>query len=1149
MAARPTGSFYPTTSGSTSSSRASSGTTPLYGNYGDWQGKAGNIWKGMSGLGMPGRTLESLAFGDDLIAQGIINALGIKGYAQDIGGKEGPQLHGTDSDDLYDWWQSTFLPAYRGSPSEWYGTGTGGSGVDPNSKLWDPAGEAEGWAGLETAFGNLPLSMPSFDEMNFDDTQMNNIWERLQDIQAFDPNMPNLEGLGTNVTNIYEQLYGGPGRDRGGIQGFEMTDALRQLFPTGQLHTGAATVTDLLGEITDWKAPRSIGGARDDAQSILDTLGKVQGTFEDGDGITQLIQNEILRAGKLKSDLKAVEVPDLTAPYNQIVEMSKLLPGVTDELGQITGMSGADRDLMGVISKLVSGETPTAGELQMIVTALTPELDPYKVTPDDLTMPTGAMMLKAIGDRLPGADQIMSQLKLPEIGVSDLALPEIGVSDLALPGAKALEDSIVGRLPDAATLLDKMPFGDMKPDDLLQRLPFGGMTSDDLIDLLPGVDPMSYRDEVLSLLPDISAGDLSLPDAGKILERLTMPDPMMMLDKMPFGEISGTDLLDRMPGVSPTEFQDKILSLMPKIEAGDLSLPEADDLLTALPFDEVSKNDLLDQFVQSPIEFQQALLDFLPKVTAADLDLPKVTAADLGLPEVTATDMKRLGVLPSLEAADLGLPDVTLRTLGIDPATMGDPITSAITSALAGGFGPESPFEQALKGAKDRITGLTPTIDAVTPDQLLAALKDPLGEIGPDRLLGEIPFDEISGDALLGEMPFDRIGGDQMLDAITNLFPESLTPQVEGLLPGKDDILGAITSRMGQDLLPGDVGIDFSGADQTDLLSNLGLDFSGIRDLTELGMPADIWEGFADVGPLAEFLGGMDQNFWGDLQDVLGGRITMDDFTTGIKDLERRLGIKLDAAAKPVASEDGDTGDGKKDDGDTEMASDWNSWLKTLQDQITASYGKDPSEFGTEEGETYSDWLRADPVTASLMADFESETKQSRLQLREDLSRMGLLQTSTDTADAFADFETGVDRGQLDVLSDAAKRMQDLRTGAMDRGTTLADTMSRHDISVGDLTGWFEGDRTIGGQELDLDKLAVAIASLNPDLKLDQSPEGVQRAIFEIMLDSLGGSMDSEYLDQLRNILKEERPEGAGGGNWLWNAITGVATKQGANDD
>ena len=99
----------------------------------------------------------------------------------------------------------------------------------------------------------------------------------------------------------------------------------------------------------------------------------------------------------------------------------------------------------------------------------------------------------------------------------------------------------------------------------------------------------------------------------------------------------------------------------------------------------------------------------------------------------------------------------------------------------------------------------------------------------------------------------------------------------------------------------------------------------------------------------------------------------------------------------------------------------------------------------------------------------------------------------------------------------------------MDRGTTLADTMSRHDISVGDLTGWFDGDRTIGGQELDLDKLAVAIASLNPDLKLDESPEGVQRAIFEIMLDSLGGSMDPDHLKRMRDILSEPRPEGAGG--------------------
>ena len=1158
-----------------------------------WKGKAGSIWQAgtPASLGMPGRTLESLAYGGgvspDTIAQGIINTLGIPGYEQDVGGREGSQLYGTDRDELYDWWQGTFLPAYRDGVHSFERTG-GATGAD-DAKIWDPEGEKAGWSGLETAFGNLPPSLPSFDQIsfNFDEPQINTIWSRLQDIQDFDPNMPDLSGLGTNVTNIYDQLYGVPGSDKRGIQDFEITDALRQLFPGGELYTGADTVSGLLDKVTDWDAPASIGTARDDAARILGDLQAAQGTFSaDEIGLTDLINQAIDRSDVLGRGLDAIKVPDITTPYNQIVKMSDLLPGVTDELNQITGMSEADRDLMGVLAKLVSGQTPTAGELQTIVTALTPELDPYQVTTADLTMPTSDSMLKAISQVLPGADKILGQLDLPDIGVSDLAMPTAG--DLRM--------DIARRLPGATAILDEMPFDKMIKGDLLERMPFSDITSDNLIDLLPGVDPIAYKDAVLSLMPDISAGDLSLPEASNILERLTMPDAKMMLGQMPFKEISGTDILDRLPGVSPLQFEEKILSLMPKIEAGDLSLPEADDLLTALPFDEVTKNDLLDQFVQSPMEFQQALLDWLPKVTAADLDLPTLEAGDLGLPTVTAADMKRLGVLPSLGADDLGLPTLTGDDIDLAIDTdelIGDPIAKAISSAVAE-LGDDSPFDLALKAAKNRITDLEPTIDAVSPQQLLGALEDPFAEIGPEGLLGAMPFDKIQDDQMLNAITslFPETLSPQVNTLLSEAMPESLLPQISALLPGKDDVLGAIEDRLGQgllpsdvgidfsgqdlmpgdlgidfskqgllpsdvgidfsgqDLLPGDVGINFSGEDQLNLLRNLGLDFSGISSPTELGLKKDVWEdllGFkAAAGPLAEFIGGMDQNFWGNLEDVLEGRITTTDFNDRIRKLTEA--IESGRSGKPVVVDD--EGEGRGEDGDPEMASDWNTWLKGLQDQITKSYGRDPSEFGTGEGETYADWLRADPITASLIDDFEAEAKKGRAQLTEDLSRMGLLQTSTDTADAFGEFDAATLRGRGDVLSDAAKRMQDLRTAAMDRGTTLADTMSRHDISVGDLTGWFGDERTIRGEELDLDKLAVAIASLNPDLKLDDSPEGVQRAIFEIMLDSLGGNLSPEYLQQLRDVLKEERPEGAGGGNWftrglgsIWGAIEDAVNK------
>jgi len=302
----------------------------------------------------------------------------------------------------------------------------------------------------------------------------------------------------------------------------------------------------------------------------------------------------------------------------------------------------------------------------------------------------------------------------------------------------------------------------------------------------------------------------------------------------------------------------------------------------------------------------------------------------------------------------------------------------------------------------------------------------------------------------------------------------------------------------------------------------LGLDFSGIRDLTEMGMPEEIWNQFSGVGDLANFVGGMDQGFWGNLQGFLEGRMSAEDFNTAIARLDTDLTKEIRAGKLATAGgEDGvGDGDGAGDasTGEDEMPFGTDAWLRGLQDQITAAYGRDPSEFGTAPGKTYSDWLRADPITASLLADFGKQTKEGRSQLEEDLNRLGLLTTSTDTTDALVDYDTAAMRGEADVLSDAAKRMQDLRTGAMDRAAALTDTMSRRDIGIADLLGYLGEDRTLGGREADMDVLAAAMSALDPDLQLGTDDlSDANRQLFELITTQL--DLPPETISALAGII------------------------------
>jgi hypothetical protein len=185
------------------------------------------------------------------------------------------------------------------------------------------------------------------------------------------------------------------------------------------------------------------------------------------------------------------------------------------------------------------------------------------------------------------------------------------------------------------------------------------------------------------------------------------------------------------------------------------------------------------------------------------------------------------------------------------------------------------------------------------------------------------------------------------------------------------------------------------------------------------------------------------------------------------------------------------------------------NFLTTLENALTGKIENQP--------DITADFLRSDPVTASLLADLQESQTQQGESLQEQLQRFGVI-SSGDALQAIPELASAQRREELDVLSDAAQRITDERQEALNQALDLGRTLTTREQALGTLLGKVGKDQTLDSRQMDLDILAAAIAALDPALDpgtTDPAQKGIALALLELL-----GMEDDPLLAKLVTALK-----------------------------
>ena len=147
------------------------------------------------------------------------------------------------------------------------------------------------------------------------------------------------------------------------------------------------------------------------------------------------------------------------------------------------------------------------------------------------------------------------------------------------------------------------------------------------------------------------------------------------------------------------------------------------------------------------------------------------------------------------------------------------------------------------------------------------------------------------------------------------------------------------------------------------------------------------------------------------------------------------------------------------------------SWMNELQAGIQGSMGALPT---TQAG--WSDYFAADPLTKSIMMDYEQEFAKKQAQSMEDMKRLGVIRAG-DTQRALSNLQESDARTRAGIQSDSAARAQANYEKARAAGIDLSSVMGGHEVAAGELTGMYGGTPTLSGRQYALDLVAAALAA------------------------------------------------------------------------
>ena len=332
--------------------------------------------------------------------------------------------------------------------------------------------------------------------------------------------------------------------------------------------------------------------------------------------------------------------------------------------------------------------------------------------------------------------------------------------------------------------------------------------------------------------------------------------------------------------------------------------------------------------------------------------------------------------------------------------------------------------------------------------------------------------------------------------------------------------------------------LDATISSLSDNLPGVGTDLSSLRselgsftedDMSRMSTILDLFgsEGIRSLNP--EELRQLGETFGLTQQDLFSQYLGDDSrFNTGMTDIEKILRILNQPGETPVTLEQieeairnivpagsegqggsmptGSTGAGGANTGTTSATT--SGFLKTLEEALTGKI--------TDQPDITSDYLRSDPITASLLADLQESQRQQGQSLQEQLQRFGVI-SSGDALQALPELASAQRREELDVLSDAAQRITGERQEALNQGLDLGRTLTTREQALGTLLGTVDGQQTLDSRQMDLDILAAAIAALDPDLDpgtKDPAQKGIAMALLKLL-----GMEDDPFLADLVNAL------------------------------